>query len=70
MFIRAVWIKLDVNKCCCRYYEDVEGVKLFEMVYRIKLVNKVWKIGYAKLWLECGGWLVNFGKVMIDWSIN
>ena len=49
--MRAVWIKLDVNKCCCRYYEDVGGVKLFEMVYRIKLVNKVWKIGYAKLGL-------------------
>ena len=42
-------VKVLVNKCCCRYYEDVGGVKLFEMVYRIKLVNKVWKIGYAKL---------------------
>ena len=48
----------------------LEEWNLFEMVYRIKLVNKVWKIGYAKLWLECGGWLVNFGKIMIDWGIN
>ena len=45
----AVWIKLEVKKCLCRCYEDVGGVKLFGMVYRIKLVNKVWKIGYAKL---------------------
>ena len=37
----AVWIKLEVNKCLCRCYGDVGEVKLFEMVCRRKLVNKV-----------------------------
>ena len=45
----TVWIKLGVKICMYRCCEDVGKVKLFEMVYRIKLVNKVWKIGYAKL---------------------
>ena len=54
--MRVVWIKLDVNKCCCRYYEDVGGVKLFGMVYRIKLVNKVWKIWLYKVMI--GMWWI------------
>ena len=49
-------VKVLVNKCCCRYYEDVGGVKLFGMVYRIKLVNKVWKIWLYKVMI--GMWWI------------
>ena len=37
----AVWIKLEVKKCLCRCYEDIEGVKWFEIVFGKELVNKV-----------------------------
>ena len=49
-------VKVLVNKCCCRYYDDVGGVKLFGMVYRIKLVNKVWKIWLYKVMI--GMWWI------------
>ena len=53
----AIWIKLKVKKNQCRCDENV-GVKLFEIVYRMKLVNKVWKNWLCKVMIEMW-WMIS-----------